>query len=326
MTEAYIDKNYVYAVARIRGYELKLLTKQSFSELIAIKTSDAFIKALKEKGWGEDKDITAEDVLKSERKKLWELIDEIVPDKSIFEVFKIANDYHNLKAAIKESTMEFAYDGIYIDEANNSVDIIRDSIKEKKYEDLPVDLRDIAEKAHSVFLQTGDGQLSDIMVDKASLEAIVAASKKSNDEILKMYAELVCASSNIKICMRAAMTNKDKEFLDRAVAECDTLDREQIISAALGGVDNICTYLQNTDYVEAIPEIKKSLATFEKWCDNLVINRMKSQLSENFGLGPIIAYIIARENEIKTVRIIYTGIENGFSEEMIRERVRETYV
>ena len=38
------------------------------------------------------------------------------------------------------------------------------------------------------------------------------------------------------------------------------------------------------------------------------------------------AYVLARENEIKTVRIILSGKQNGFSEESIRERVREMYV
>ena len=43
-------------------------------------------------------------------------------------------------------------------------------------------------------------------------------------------------------------------------------------------------------------------------------------------MGPIIAYYLARQNEIKTVRIILTAKANGFSEEATRERVREMYV
>ena len=40
----------------------------------------------------------------------------------------------------------------------------------------------------------------------------------------------------------------------------------------------------------------------------------------------ILAFYLARMNEIKTARIILTGKANGFSEEAIRERVREMYV
>ena len=40
----------------------------------------------------------------------------------------------------------------------------------------------------------------------------------------------------------------------------------------------------------------------------------------------MVAYQLARENEIKTVRIILTGKQNEFPDEAIRERVREMYV
>ena len=43
-------------------------------------------------------------------------------------------------------------------------------------------------------------------------------------------------------------------------------------------------------------------------------------------MGPVIAWSIAREMEIKTVRIILTGKANGLTDEAIRERMRETYV
>ena len=43
------------------------------------------------------------------------------------------------------------------------------------------------------------------------------------------------------------------------------------------------------------------------------------------GSGPVVAYYLARQNEIRTVRIIVTAKENGFPEETIRERVRKMY-
>ena len=42
--------------------------------------------------------------------------------------------------------------------------------------------------------------------------------------------------------------------------------------------------------------------------------------------GPLAAYILARENEIKSVRIILSGKINNLSDDSLRERVREMYV
>ena len=53
---------------------------------------------------------------------------------------------------------------------------------------------------------------------------------------------------------------------------------------------------------------------------------MRSQKYESFSVGPLLAYLLARQNEIKTVRIILTGKQNVFQDEAIRERIREMYV
>ena len=57
-----------------------------------------------------------------------------------------------------------------------------------------------------------------------------------------------------------------------------------------------------------------------------MIETLKPQKYETFSVGPLLGYLIARENEIKTVRIILTGKQNGFPDDAIRERIREMYV
>ena len=55
-------------------------------------------------------------------------------------------------------------------------------------------------------------------------------------------------------------------------------------------------------------------------------NAMKPQKWEPFGIGPVVAYIIARQNEIKAVRMILSAKINDLSEDMIKERLRDMYV
>ena len=326
MTGAYIDNNYVYAVARIRSAELKLLNKNAFEELLSAPSANALFAALKERGWGKDEDSTPDEMLSTERKRLWDFIEEIVPDMSVFDVFNAPNDYHNLKAAIKESVMEYDYPGIYIEEAKISPALMAQAVKERNFGMLPDEFSEVAHNALDTYLRTKDGQLCDCMVDRACLEAVLKAGKASGDAFLKEYAELTAASVNIKIAVRSALTGKDREFLSGALCECETLDKNALINAALQGTDQIASYLMTTDYQDAVPCLKKSMAAFENYRDDLITRRTKDQQRESFGLGPIAAYILARENEIKSVRIIFSGKENGFPDGMIRERVRETYV
>ena len=68
------------------------------------------------------------------------------------------------------------------------------------------------------------------------------------------------------------------------------------------------------------------MSAFEKWCDDYLTEVMRSQKWEPFGIGPIVAYILARENEMKAVRLILSAKINNLSEETVKERLRSMYV
>lgn len=319
------EQDYTYAVARIRSRELLLLSASFLEQLLAAKSYEECIQLLSDRGWGSDHG-SAEAMLQGEKKKTWDLIAELVDDVSVFDVFLYANDYHNLKAAIKEVCTESVHPGIYMNQGNISPELIEKAIREQDYSLLPGHMQEVARAAFQTLLHTRDGQLCDIMVDKAALEAIYEAGKQSDNELISLYGELTVVTANIKTAVRASRTGKDMTFLKRALASCDTLDSERLAQAAAGGIDEICGYLENTRYAEAVSELYTSPSAFERWCDNLVIRSIKPQLYNPFTLGPLAAYILARENEIKTVRIVLSGKLNGLTEDSIRERVREMYV
>ena len=110
------------------------------------------------------------------------------------------------------------------------------------------------------------------------------------------------------------------------MAECTGVNVEQLIRAALAGADEIAQYLEGTSYAGGAEALRESPSAFERWCDNRMIETLKPQKYETFSVGPLLGYLIARENEIKTVRIILTGKQNGFPDDAIRERIREMYV
>lgn len=320
------DNQYVYAVARIRSKELSLLSGAFLEQLTAADSYDECIRLLTEKGWGDEASKDAQTLLAAERKKTWGLISELVEDMSVFDVFLYANDYHNLKAAIKEIGTGHEYPGIYIDQGTVDVKLIHDAIRNREFNNLPESMRAPGEEAYKALLHTQDGQLCDIIIDRAALAAIYHAGKSSGNEFLKLYAELTVAAADIKTAVRASRTGKDRAFLEQALAACDTLDITRLAQAAMEGVEGVGAYLESTPYADAVEELRLSPSAFERWCDNLMIRRIRPQQYSPFGLGPLAAYILARENEIKSVRIVLSGKLNHLPEESIRERIREMYV
>lgn len=320
------DKLYTYAVARIRSKELTLLTKSFFDQLLASKTYEDCMRLLKDKGWGSQGEETVEELLQTERRKTWDLISELVEDMSVFDTLLYENDFHNLKAAIKQVYINKELGNIYISHGTIDPKTIQQAVIERDFSLLPEHMRQCGEEAYDVQLHTGDSQLCDIIIDRAALETIYKKAEESKNDLLAKYAQLKVAVANINIAIRSYKTGKSKEFLEKALVECDTLSKESLIEAVLDGEDAIYNYLLTTVYQDAVQAIKKSPSSFEKWCDNLIIEHIKPQKYNPFTLSPLAAYILARENEIKSVRIVLSGKQNELSEESVRERLREMYV
>lgn len=319
------DTSYAYAVARIRSKEMSLITAQNIIQLMAGKSYQECLDLLAGKGW----DIggqNPEEMLALERDKTWQLINELVDDMSIFNVFLIPNDYHNLKAAIKQISAEVITPQLFIQQGTVPYERIIQAVKENDFTLLPEQMRPVAKEAYEIMLHTNDGQLSDVLVDKATLDAIYKAGKLSKNELIVKYAELMVASMDIKIAVRCSKMRKELFFINRALAYCESIDTQQLGAAAAQGLDEIYTYLERTDYADAIEEIKKSNSAYERWCDNLIVAYIRPQKYNPFTIAPLVAYVLAREYEIKSVQIILSGKLNNLSDESVRERVRATYV
>lgn len=318
---------YTYAVARIRALEASLFSSSTIEQLLACKDEAACLRFLQEKGWGgTDTPQSADAILTKEREKIWENIRGMGVDMDVFAVLSYPNVFHNLKAAVKavytgkENLPVFYKDGLI--EKN---EMLR-ALKDRDYGALPKMMREAAEEAMETLMHSGDGQLCDVIVDRACMDAMLAAGQSAKDSVIRDYAESTIAVTNIKIAVRAAKTGKSIEFMKRAMAPCREINIEKLMTAALGGMDAVIEYLEHHGYGEAALSLRDSLSAFERWCDNRIIQAMKPQKMNAFSVGPLVAYVIARENEIKTVRIILTCKQNGLPEEAIRERIREMYV
>ena len=304
------NANYTYAVARIRALETKLFNQTVIDQLISCATEEECIQVLEEKGWGDQETSgDPEAMLTREEEKTWETIREMGVDMSVFDVLSYPNLFHNLKAAIKEAcTPEGSRPvNIYYEDTSIPPQEMLEIIQNKEFSRLPENMAEAAREAYEALLHTRDGQLCDVIIDRAALDAIYQAGRKAKDKIIKDYAESIVAVADIRIAVRA-------------MAECESLNIDQLARAAAGGMDAVTEYLAGTAYAQGGQAIAESPSAFERWCDNRLMQDMQPQKYEVFSVGPLVAYVLARLNEIKTVRIILSGKQNGFSDDYLRFR------
>ena len=325
-------EQYVYAVTRVHMHEQGLLSAQDLEQLISAGTVAEVFRYLADKGWGSP-ELPANDpdaLVAYETDRTWGLISELLADMTPFNVFLIANDYHNLKAAIK-----LAFTGNEDEDDNGRyflkygtvpIENIVKAANEHDFSDLPAAMAEAGRDAYEQLAHTGVGQNSDMVIDRAALVAVGEAGKKAKSQLLQRYAQLTVDSANIKSAVRSAAMQKNQDFIQRAIAPAGTLNAEKLVSAAVAGPDAIYEYLKSTEYAGAIEVLKKSMAEFERWCDNQLVELIRPQRSNYFSIEPLAAFILGRENEIKMVRLILSAKINHLSDDVLRERLRETYV
>ncbi len=319
--------DYTYAVARIRFKETALLSDSDYDILLSASDAQTCIRNLKDKGWGGNaENDSAEDLISFEENNLWSFMTEIVQDKSIFNFILVKNDFHNLKVAIKCVTRDVKPDDMLIQNAVTSPELVFDAVSKREYQRLPEYLSETARYAMSTLLSTSDGQLCDMIVDRMCLSHIFHLKEIYDSDIIKLFCELTVASSDIKIAVRCAKTKKSLDFIKKALVPCDSLNIEKLAQSASSGYDSIIEYLSTTEYKSAVNALNDSMSAFEKWCDDYMTEILKPQKWEPFSIGPVIGYLVAKQNEIKAVRMILSAKINHIDDLLIRERLRKSYV
>lgn len=320
------DLEYTYAVARIRALENALLPQSFIEQLIVSSNVQQAMSMLSEKGWTSDSSDDVDAMLARQEVQAWNTVMELAPDRSVFDVMLLPKLYHNLKAAIKEVCTETSNEHIFYDDCSIPGREMLAIVSARDFDRLPGSMSRTAREAYDTLLHTRDGQLCDIIVDRALLGEILACAARTKNPMIEAYAQQMVAIADIKIAVRGCKTGKSADFMRRAMEPCRELSTEQLIHAAVGGMDMIREYLLTTSYSGAAEALSGSASVFERWCDNRLLDGLRGQKYESFSVGPLLAYLIARDNEIKTVRMILTGKQNSFPEDVIRERVRKMYV
>lgn len=320
------DTEFAYAVARIRSNENKLLSSGDIEQLISSDGYNEALKLLSDMGFSDIEKIGEDEALSRVLSEAFELIYSCAPDKKCLDFLIIRNDFHNIKALIKCIVANVSAEKLLLSPSVIDASALKMSLENKDYSTLPEYVSEIVKDAYELVTKTSDGQLLEVYLDKKCLEVSVKLAEDSKDEFSVSLANLMCAISDIKIALRCLKTNKDEAFIENALAECKILDKKRLCDSVLEGQEALCKYVKLLGFTTLSDCIRFGYASFEKACDDLLMEKVKSAKYQCLGIAPLVAYYFAADAQVKTVRIILSCKKNDLAVENIRERVRVLYV
>lgn len=331
------NMTFISAIPRIKVLETRLLDKSKFDRMIECSTPWDAVKILQETEYATHMSYVkkAEDyeyMLSLELSRLYKLLYELSPVKVLVDIMSIKYKYHNMKVLLKAKALNKDFHELLIPIEVADFEQLKAAIENNDYRNLSTFMAEAAEQASVDYEINKNPQNIDIILDRFLFSEMVSMSKEINSDFIKKFVQAQIDLINIKSVIRVKRQNKGREFLEPILIEGGAIDKSRLNALLLDSVESIPGRFAYSQYAEVlssgIEEYRKdgSLNKLEILIDNFIMKLMKDAKYMSSGPEPLIAYIYAKENEIRLIRIIMVGKINKLSSDEIRERLRDNYV
>jgi V/A-type H+-transporting ATPase subunit C len=328
------DTDYLAISARIKAMETGLLTRERMEQVLEARTDEEAVKLLQECGYPNLQATDPESLdaaLSAAREETLSDLTDSAPDPRYIDIFKLKYDYHNVKAVLKASAMGTDPGHMLMDMGRVSAAELKAAVETGKLDDLPPLLAAAVAEAKEVLDTTRDPQLSDIVLDRWCYRDMDAVAEATQSDFLRGYVQAQIDAANLRSLVRTIRMGKNETFLAGVLFEGGDVAPSAIlqVSAARGsGLKELYAPTQLQAAAEAGAEAIQGgpMTEFEKRCDDAVGDYLAGAQFVPFGEAPLVGYLAARETEYTNLRILLIGRGTGLAPEVIRSRLRASYV
>lgn len=328
------DTDYLFLSTRIHVLERSLFTRERMDRMLDAQTNEEAAKVLVECGYPEMSVVDVDGVnatLAAMRDKVFEELYADAPDPKLIDVFKVKYDYHNVKTLLKSQAMGVDPGRLLVEAGRFPAAELAEKMKGTSLSGLPERFAAAIREAREVLNTTGDPQLSDFVLDRAYFDEMGSLARATGSTFLMGYVEKLVDVANLRSLVRVRRMGKREAYLKKTLFEGGSVSAHALLKMMEEGVDLETIYgttaLSDAAAAgEAAISGGGTLTAFEKACDNALMAYVAQAKYVPFGDATVIGYLVARDNELTAVRIIMTGRLAGLAPEIIRERMRESYV
>ncbi len=333
------ETTYAYSVGRIRELENTLLNKVLLDKMIEAPDLVSSLNILRERGF-ESYGSEAyrledwENSLDQELLQTYKIIKDLSPYPFLYEVFALNYDFHNLKVLIKAKYRGKKYNTTtaLVEIGTVKVKNLIMAIEEEKFVEIPVPFEVAVKKLMSEYNKFPDPEIIDLLLDKEKYIIILSLLKDKRAPFLEKFIRVDIDLNNILIAIRTKIRGEDKNFLRKALIEGGNLNLKNLTEILDSPLSSWNTRFAKTDYEKMVElglksyEEFHSLLEIERLMDNFRLDYVKIGKFITLGMEPLIGFIIAKEIDLKNIRLILRSKLDKLSPTKIKERIREAYV
>lgn len=317
----------------IRAKELELLSQEFMDRLVQAPTIEEVANLLRNTVYApvitEHFEETFETDIDNQQEILLQWLVEIAPEPEIVWVYTMRFTFHNLKVLTKAEFTGEDLDHLFIPDGFYSLETLRSAIRTGVSDQLPESIMTSITEVKEYFEESTILQGIDVIYDRQFLTEQRRLGEELNYP--ELLAEIVAFIdlTNITTAARGILQNRTKGFMTTVLSSSGSIPKETLLEFMDHDMETYIDFLLTTDYVEIITEALENqqlnFGKLERLKDNYLTEQFKDSQVQAFGPLPLLAFLNAKEVEIKNLRLIIVAKRSGFAEEAIRERMREVY-
>jgi V/A-type H+-transporting ATPase subunit C len=269
-----------------------------------------------------------EPVLQAKLAETYERLYQLCAEPEFVDILNQKYIFHNLKVLVKASVSDYAKansENLYSGVSR----ITPETMEAGEKGGCPDYLSKARLSMEEAFAGTKDPQAIDMEADRLMFKRMLELAEQKGNEFVLKFVRMTIDLYNLKLLMRVKNMQKGPRFLQDALIEGGETGTDMMRGAYDKPFDVIAAGSYYKYYGDAVKTAEEDFnkaqnySTLEKMSDNLLTAHISSSKYIACGPEPLFAYIVARENEIRQIRIVVTCKLNQISEDTLRERLRD---
>ncbi|MFH1614180.1 MAG: V-type ATPase subunit [Planctomycetota bacterium] len=323
------DWRYTFATAYVRSLETNMLSRAVFTDIINAPDFDRALDELFSTEYApQEKSLQAvEQVLTQKRTEARKLFENLIIDEEIIEVFKARVDFSNMRLALRRRLTERPIGTDYCSEGNVPLELFEQVFEQEDYVLMPEYVQDAVEQGVLRYYENRHIPHIDYGIDDAQAQYNLQVAQQINSVFLTELFLMQIDLTNIRTMLRVKWSQGQKNnvfihggYVEPALLEhCVELDYEAIGPVFMPTpyeyiIENSIDYLQRHN----------SFLRLEALCDNHLQEFLRSTFEITAGPQPVIAYLLLKEDEIRTIRMVVTAKKNNLDTRLVTDRLGST--
>ncbi len=323
------DWRYTFQTAQVRTLDTQMLSRAT---LLDMANSPNFQQAADLLGGteyalpsGGRNFAEVEQVLMQSRTSVRGLFANLMVDERIVDLLRSRDDFTNIRTAVRRSVIEKPIGTDYSSDGNVEPEQLEQLFGEQAGTlTTPEYIREAIEQAVLAYYQDKDIRHIDYAIDNYQAQFNLDEAYWLKNLFLIGLFRIQIDLINIKTMFRLIFTESEER---NVFVEGGFIELERFKQGLEHGYEGLGSLFFATPYQRLVDTgadylaSNKSFLKIEQQCEEYLIGFMRSTLRITAGPQPVIAYLLTKENEIRTIRLILTAKKSNLDTKLILDRI-----